>query len=203
MMGLYGDSWWREILRMSNETFEIICNELQPHLQRQETRFRHPVTVEARVAVTIRRLATNVEYQIIAALFGLGRSTVGEIVIDTCEAINNHFMSRYIRVPHEDSLRDIVDGFKHQWGFPQAIGAIDGTHIPILRPQESVSDYYNRKGYYSVLMQGVIDFRGSSQMLTLAGRGKCMTPGSLSALLFIESVAMVTCFRTGTVTSEE
>ena len=61
-MGLYGDSWWRENQRMSKETFEIICNELRPHLQRQETRFRHPVTVEVRVAVTIWRLATNVEY---------------------------------------------------------------------------------------------------------------------------------------------
>ena len=92
--------------------------------------FQTSVAVEARVAGTIWRLATNVEYQNIATLFGLGRSTVGEIVIDTCEAINTHLMSRYIRVPHEDSLRDIVDGFRHQWGFPQAISATDGTHIP-------------------------------------------------------------------------
>ena len=87
-MGLYGDPWWRENPRMSKETFEIICNELRPHLQRQETRFRHPVTVEVRVAVTIWRLATNVEFRTIAALFGLGRSAVGEIVIDTCEAMH-------------------------------------------------------------------------------------------------------------------
>ena len=157
---------------MSRETFQIVCNELRPHLQRQVTRFRHPVTVEARVAVTIWRLATNIEYRTIAALFGLGRSTVGEIVIDTCEAINTQLMSRYIRVPHEDSLQDIVDGFRHQWGFPQAIGAIDGTHIPILRPQESASDYYNRKGYYSVLMQGVVDFRGLFMDVNIGWPGK-------------------------------
>ena len=45
-------------------------------------------------------------------------------------------------------------------GFPQVVGAIDGTHIPILKPQESPSDYYNRKGFYSVIMQAVVSSRG-------------------------------------------
>ena len=61
---------------MSHDTFEILCNELRPNLKRQTTRFREPVSVEVRVAVTVWRLA-------IAALFGLGRSTVCELVIDT------------------------------------------------------------------------------------------------------------------------
>ena len=45
-------------------------------------------------------------------------------------------------------------------GFPQVADAIDGTHIPIIRPDESASDYYNRKGYYSVIMQAMVDFHG-------------------------------------------
>ena len=42
---------------------------------------------------------------------------------------------------------------------PQCIGAIDGTHIPILAPPEYAKDYYNRKGFPSVLMQAVADHR--------------------------------------------
>ena len=34
---------------------------------------------------------------------------------------------------------------------------VDGTHIPIIAPEEFAKDYYNRKGYYSVLMQGLVD----------------------------------------------
>lgn len=158
--GVYGVSWWRENLRMSRETFTILCDELRPYLERQTTCFRESVSVEARVAVTIWRLGTNVEFRTIAALFGLGRSTVGEIVTDTCEAIASHLMPRYVAIPQGEMLRGAVHGFEHRWGFPQTVGAIDGSHIPILKPQESASDYYNRKGYYSVLIQAIVDYRG-------------------------------------------
>lgn len=45
------------------------------------------------------------------------------------------------------------------WGFPQCGGAIDCTHTGILCPPDSPADYYNRKGFYSVILQGVVDHR--------------------------------------------
>ena len=61
-----------------NKLFSF-CDELRPHIERQVTSFREPVSVEARVAVTVWRLATNVEYRTISELFGLGRSTVAVV----------------------------------------------------------------------------------------------------------------------------
>ena len=114
--------------------------------------------MEERVAVTIWKLATNVEYRTLAQLFGLGKVTVGNIVVETCHAISMHLLPKYVQIPTGNRLKDIVDGFEMSWSFPQAAGAIDGSHIPIVRPQESASDY-NWKGYYSIIMQGLVDFR--------------------------------------------
>ena len=131
-----------------------------------------PVSVEKRVAVTIWKLATNVEYRTLAALFGLGRSTVGDIVVETCQAIATHLLPRYVQIPQGNRLIEIVNGFETCWGFPQVAGAIDGSHIPIIRPDESASDYYNRKGYYSIIMQALVDFRGLFMDVYIGWPGK-------------------------------
>ena len=65
-----------------------------------------------RLGVTLWKLATNVEYRTIAVLFRVGRSTVGEVVLDTCEAILQHLLPKYIHIPKNESVCDIVDGFE-------------------------------------------------------------------------------------------
>ena len=42
-------------------------------------------------------------------------------------------------------------------GFPLAVGAVDGAHIPIICPEHSGADYYNRKCFYSIIMLAVVD----------------------------------------------
>ena len=158
--GVYGETWWRENLRMTRETYDVLCDELRPYLQKENTCFRQSISVQARIAITLWRLATNIEYRTLAELFGVGRSTVGEIVLETCKVIAEQLLPKYIQVANNDRLREIVDGFSLRWGFPQTVRVIDGTHIPIIKPVDSAADYYNRKGYYSVLMQGLVDFRG-------------------------------------------
>ena len=133
---------------------------------------RSPISLEVRVGVTIWKLATNVEYRTPSALFSIGRSTFGKIVVETCHSIATHLLPQYVQIPNGDRLKEIVEGFETCWGFLQAAGAIDGSHIPIIRPDESASDYYNRKGYYSIIMQAMVDFRGLFMDVYIGWPGK-------------------------------
>ena len=49
--------------------------------------------------------------------------------------------------------------FARSTGIANIIGAIDGRHIRLQGPMRHASDYINRKGYYSVLLQGICDDR--------------------------------------------
>ncbi len=135
LSGVYGESWWRDNLRITRENLCLFVINLRD----KQLEVREPIDVETRVAVTIWWLGTNIEYRSLAALFGLDRSTVGELINDTCSFIACHLMPVYVCIPHGESLRAIIDGFESRWGFPQAVGAIDGSHVPILKPQHSIT----------------------------------------------------------------
>ena len=47
-----------------------------------------------------------------------------------------------------------------EYGFPQCAGAVDGTHIPTVSPIECPGDYYNRKGWHLIILQGCVDNKG-------------------------------------------
>ena len=66
-------------------------------------------------------------------------------------------LPRYIRIPHHREIAKVVKKFEKKWGFPQCAGAIDGSHIPIKAPAEYHADYYNRKGWCSIILEAVMD----------------------------------------------
>lgn len=108
---------------------------------------RKAIPVEQRVALTLWYLATNTDYHKIGHLFGVSKATVCMVTKEVCAAIVKVLLPRYIRVPVGDELKKVVEGFKDELGFPQCAGVVDGTHIPIISPEECLVDYFNCKGF--------------------------------------------------------
>ena len=109
---------WIENFRVSRETFLYICAQLQHKIVKCDTRFRQAISVQKRVAITLRVLATPCEYRSVAHLFGLARCTVCRIVHDTCKAIVKVLLPKYINFPTGDWLSEVVQGFlKKNGGF--------------------------------------------------------------------------------------
>ena len=53
-----------------------------------------------------------------------------------------------------------VNGGLQKKGFPQCAGTINGCHIPIEAPQNCLADYHNRKGWHSIILQGLVENTG-------------------------------------------
>ena len=148
---------WMENFRISRETYQYLCQKLQRVIRHEDITLRTAISVEKRVAVTLWCLATCSEYRTIAHLFGLARSIVCVIVHDTCKAIVLVLQKLFITFPSGEQLKRVVEGFESKWGMIQCVGSIDGCHIPIMPPALNHTDYYNRKGWYSVILQAVVD----------------------------------------------
>ena len=104
------------------------------------------------------QMATPNAYRCISQLFGVGKTTAWQITHHVCEAIANRLLNRFIKFLHDNYLQQVKAGFEER-GMPQAIGAIDGFHIPIKALKNKPGDYYNRKGFYSVVLQAVVDHK--------------------------------------------
>jgi hypothetical protein len=118
-----------------------------------------PVSVEKRVAIAIWRLATANQFRTLQELFGVGKSTACTILSEFVCALSVGLKSTFLRRPTPAEYARIAQGFRDRWGFPQCVGAIDGSHSPIIAPSEHRNEYYNRKGWYSIQMQAVCDHR--------------------------------------------
>ncbi|CAM5165364.1 unnamed protein product [Natator depressus] len=153
---------------MRKGTFMELCDLLSPALKPQNTKMRAALTVHKQVAIALWKLAAPDSYWSVGNQFGVGKSTVGAAVMQIANAIKDPLISRVVSL---GNVQVIVDGFAAM-GFPNCGGAIDGTHIPILAPEHQAGEYINPKGYFSVVLQALMDHKGRFTNITVGWPGK-------------------------------
>ena len=96
---------------------------------------RRPVPVVTIVAMLLKRLGKGLDYREIGDELGVGASTAGEKVNTAMWFLIETKKYMISRLQEGRNLEAIIEGFVTRWNFPQCLGAIDGTHIPIKAPQ--------------------------------------------------------------------
>uniref|UniRef100_A0A8C6KUR7 DDE Tnp4 domain-containing protein n=1 Tax=Nothobranchius furzeri TaxID=105023 RepID=A0A8C6KUR7_NOTFU len=119
------------------------------HMYRQHTK----LPLSKSVLACLWTLANQESYRGVADRFNISKSTVFAHLHHFCSLVITH-LSHYISWPTGEQLHTSQLGFQRA-GFPNTVCAIDGCHIPIVRPNcNDPTAYYNRKQFYSIILTG-------------------------------------------------
>ena len=91
----------------------------------------------------------------IADRFGIGEASVIDCRNSGVLSILKYLKHRFIRWPNIQEMQTEEQTFAQRNGFLDIIGALDGTHVKISKPQMHAQRYCNRKHFYSLQVQAV------------------------------------------------
>ena len=158
--------YW-QTYRMDFLSFEALVDLLTPFLRPTTAIFvRPPIPVRKQVKLDLYRLAHGVSCARMHNLYGCGESTIRKYTMIVCRVLGSGSQDgiffHFIHTPYGDCLQSIIESFRDLTGLPNIAGAIDGTHIPLtcrpsLRHIPMPQDFFNRKKFHSIVLQGVCD----------------------------------------------
>nr|CAH7756448.1 unnamed protein product [Callosobruchus chinensis] len=148
--------------RMLPSTFYYVLNAIKGKITHATTNFQQPISPEERLIVTLRYLATGMQFRQLAYSFCISKSAVAKIVSEVCKAIWTTLVMAHMPQPTKSTFE-----------FPNCIGCIDGKHIRIKCPPKSSSMYYNYyKNYFSIGLLALTDANYKFIMVDVGSYGK-------------------------------
>ena len=138
--------------RLPPHLIVTLFNSLSDKLIRETSR-SGALGVETQVLVALRYYASGCFYVDTGVAHGISKSSVSRALHQVTDSLCEH-VQQYISFSTEDeSLRIRKEKFFEFSNFPNVIGLVDGTQVPIKGPIVDEHLYVCRKGYHSVNMQ--------------------------------------------------
>lgn len=88
---------YHNYFRMSAETFQLLVKMVEPYLVRKSTAMRGCISVEERLALTLRYLATGRNFEDLKFSVIMSTSTISNAILETCEVLVT-VLQEYIKV---------------------------------------------------------------------------------------------------------
>ncbi|XP_031776865.1 uncharacterized protein LOC103317169 [Nasonia vitripennis] len=87
----------------------------------------------------------------------VGMSTYYKIIAETCKIIATVLTPMYVKLPNTEGWLSITKDFEEKWQFPNCIGALDGKHMRIRKPDHGGSVFFNYKRFHSIVLMAISD----------------------------------------------
>nr|XP_034322684.1 putative nuclease HARBI1 [Crassostrea gigas] len=141
--------------RLDRQSIISIIDLIKDRLERPTQR-SVSLPVSLQVFATLRFLGSGTQQRLIGDTLGISKSSVCRSIEDVTNALSASLQN--IKFPTSDiDLTRTKVGFHSIAGFPNVLGAIDGTHIAITAPSTDEHLYICRKGYHSINVQAIVD----------------------------------------------
>lgn len=153
---------WKKNFRMTRELFMSLADEMRFFLApKRSPRGADVISVEKQLGMTLYYLKDQGSLVMTANTFGVAICTLSVVLRKVCATITRELGPRYIKLPStEEEMGCLVKKMEDKFGFPQAFGCVDGTHIPIRQPSDNAHDFFSYKMKYTLNVQGVCDCNG-------------------------------------------
>ncbi|XP_011858212.1 PREDICTED: putative nuclease HARBI1 [Vollenhovia emeryi] len=152
----YSDNQFYLHFRMHRGTYMELENIVRPLIRQRE----NDIPLSKKLFLTVWIIATPESFRSVADRFGLSKGIAWKAFKEVVWTLRR-IMPRFIRWPNNEDCEESEKIFRiRSRGFPGVVGAIDGCHIAIKQPPRNANDYYNRKEFHSIILQGVCDHTG-------------------------------------------
>lgn len=176
----WDDERFRKKFRVTRVLFQKLTKDLGPLLYK-ETKFskERAITVKKRIAIALTALKSCGEYGEVGDKFGVGKTSVHNCFKQFLHAMDEVY-GQSITWPSHDEQKKIATEFEDHWGYPMAVGSIDGCHVKIYPPKAQKTSCYNYKHFYSSLLLAVVDARGKFLYIHVGTPGRANDVGILN-----------------------
>ncbi|XP_028393182.1 protein ANTAGONIST OF LIKE HETEROCHROMATIN PROTEIN 1-like [Dendronephthya gigantea] len=175
-------------LRLNLDTFEQLVEKLHPLLKKKDTCMRDAISPSEQLAVTLRFLATGESYTSLQYQFRINKGTLSLIIPKVCKALSI-VLRDVVSCPRTaNEWLEISRLFHWRLQLPNCLGAIDGKHVRILHPPNSGSDYFNYKGYYSLVLMAVVGPNSEFIFADVGCQGRISDRGVLRNTIFYKAL---------------
>lgn len=148
---------FKAFLRMEPAMFQEMLVRVAPRITKSNGA-RPPLAPGLKLAITLRFLATGDSYHSLAFSFRVAHNTISLFVPQVCDAIYEEYRGEVLVTPSTpNGWKEVAQGFGKRWNFHHACGAIDGKHIKMKKPSLSGSAFFNYKGFFSIVLMGLVD----------------------------------------------
>ena len=163
---------FQNFMRMTPAMFDELVERLSPRITKPSTNFRASLEPGLKVAITLRHLASGNKYRSMQYGWRVPHNTISIIVRDVCNAIIDEYTDEMMTTPNtEEGWRTVADDWYQRWNFPHTIGAIDGKHVACKAPPSTGSEYYNYKGFFSVILFAMVSSDYKFMWADVSGNG--------------------------------